>query len=188
MPEIPDLARPLGDGDVRLRLAAEWDIPDILIAYQDDPHLHEHLGQDRPPSGAQLGSAAERYDDDRLAGTSVELTILDGASDDCRGRVTVSHFNWDEQTASVGIWVAPKLRGRGVARRALTLVARWLFEICGLERLQLLTEPDNEPMLHCARAAGFKQEGVLRSYGVERGHRVDLVIMSLLPGEQVGAE
>ena len=52
MPAFPDLVAPLTDGQVSLRFASEWDIPDILIAFQDDPQLHVSLGMGRPPSGA----------------------------------------------------------------------------------------------------------------------------------------
>src|SRR6516225_8543725 len=46
MPPIPEFHEPLSDGQVVLRLAAERDIPEILIAYQDDPQLHVRLGED----------------------------------------------------------------------------------------------------------------------------------------------
>jgi [ribosomal protein S5]-alanine N-acetyltransferase len=85
------------------------------------------------------------------------------------------------------VWVAPQFRGRGYASSALTLAAGWLFAACGLERLALLTETDNEPMLRVAAAAGFVREGVLRSHTRERGRRVDGVILSLLPGDPRGA-
>ena len=60
MPAIPALAAPLTDGDLMVRASAERDIPEILIAYQDDPTLHVRLGLERPPSGAQLGAARAR--------------------------------------------------------------------------------------------------------------------------------
>ncbi len=183
MPPIPEPARLLSDGQVGLRLAAERDIPEILIAYQDDPELHRRLGQERPPSGAELGRSSERADGARDAGAGVTLTIVEPGSDDCRGQVYAVGFDWDHRRAEIGIWLAPQVRGRGYAARALRLAARWLFEACGLERLQILTHPDNEPMLRAAAAAGFMREGVLRGYERERGRRIDLTILSMLPGE-----
>jgi [ribosomal protein S5]-alanine N-acetyltransferase len=181
MPSIPQLAEPLTDGHVRLRMAAERDIPEILIAYQDDPRLHVRLGEDRPPSGAQLGSRSERAADELEEGTRIHLTITEPEADDCRGQLSAQHFDWHHMRAEVGIWVAPQLRGRGVARHALRLAAGWLFESCALERLALLTDLDNEPMLRAAESAGFVREGVLRSYARERGQRVNSAILSLLP-------
>ncbi|HUO74658.1 MAG TPA: GNAT family protein [Solirubrobacteraceae bacterium] len=181
MPAIPPLKEPLSDGHVTLRMAAERDIPEILIAYQDDPQLHIRLGEDRPPSGANLGTRSERAEGERRAGVRATLTILEPGSDDCRGQLIVHKFDWDNARADVGIWLVPQVRGRGFARRALTLAARWLFDDVGMRRLAILTEPDNQPMLHAARAAGFVDEGLLRSYGIERGRRVDLAVLSLLP-------
>jgi RimJ/RimL family protein N-acetyltransferase len=186
MPSIPDLREPLSDGNVVLRLAAERDIPEILVAYQDDPHMHERLGEERPPSGAELGRRSERAEADRAGGLAVSLTILQPGSDDCVGEIRVHHFDWVNARAELGIWLAPQVRGRGLAARALRLACGWLFDACALERLQLLTEPDNEAMIATARAARFQFEGVLRGYGRERGRRVDLSIFSLLPSDLGG--
>ena len=78
------------------------------------------------------------------------------------------------------MWVVPQERGKGLARVALRLAARWLFESCPLVRLELLTEPDNEPMLRVAAAVGFVREGVLRRHARRGKIRQDMVILSLL--------
>ena len=154
-PEIPELRERLSDGEVELRTSTEWDIPDILIAHQDDPDLHRRLGLARPPSGAELGSAAERDPADRAAGEGVKLTIVEPGSDDCRGRVETHGIDWEQGSAELLVWVAPGLRGHGVARRALRLAAGWLFGTVGLRRLVLNIEADNVAMLAAAEAAGF---------------------------------
>jgi RimJ/RimL family protein N-acetyltransferase len=186
MPLFPDLPERLTDGVVALRFSAERDIPEILIAYQDDRALHLRLGQERPPSGANLGSRFERAEAERAAGACVELTILEPGSDVCRGQIYTPEVDWHHGRGEVGMWVAPQVRGRGLAPRALTLTSRWLIEQCGLERLQVLTEPENEAMLATARAAGYRDEGVLRGYTRERGTRVDCAILSLLPADLRG--
>jgi RimJ/RimL family protein N-acetyltransferase len=168
---------------VTLRLAAERDIPEILIAHQDDPELHVRLGDERPPSGAQLGRRMEHAEADLEDGMAVRLTILHSGSDVCRGEVIAHGFDWENGRAEIGIWVAPQIRGQGMARRALRLATGWLFESCRLERIAMLTEPDNEPMLRSARAAGFVDEGVLREYARERGRRVDMAVLSLIPDD-----
>jgi len=180
---LPELDSPLTDGQVSLRLASEWDIPDILIAFQDDLELQVRLGLERPPSGAELGRAIERGPQERAAGVRAELTIVEPGSDDCRGRLDVHDIDWGHQRAALGIWVAPQARNRGLARGALALAGGWLFDAAGLQRLELLTDPDNGPMRRAARAAGFLEEGVRRAYERQRGRRVDLVCLSLLPGD-----
>ncbi|HET9101898.1 MAG TPA: GNAT family protein [Solirubrobacteraceae bacterium] len=181
MPAFPDLAGPLRSPVAELRVAAERDIPEILIAHQDDPELFLRLGLERPPSGAELGRRSEAEAEMRATGQGVRFTIVAPGSDVCVGQVDVHRVDWGEGIAEAGVWVAPALRGRGIAPAALRLVAGYLFESCGLARLELLTEPGNRALLAAARQAGFVQEGLLRGYLRERGRRVDVIMLSLLP-------
>jgi RimJ/RimL family protein N-acetyltransferase len=135
MPTIPDLPERLGDELVELREIAEWDIPEVLIAHQDDRDLHRRLGLSRPPSGAQLGSEVERAQDERLAGSSVKLTIVEHGENDCRGRIEVDGFDWEQGSATMRVWVAPQVRGRGYEQHAVALASQWLFTGVGLRRL-----------------------------------------------------
>jgi RimJ/RimL family protein N-acetyltransferase len=183
MPSFPDLAEPLQSQRVALRFAAERDIPDVLVAHQDDPKLYELMGLERPPSGAELGRRGENEPDERATGTAVAFTILAPGDDTCRGQLDVHHVDWDHMRAEAGVWIAPQFRGRGMASDALRLVGSWLFEVCGLARLELLTEPDNAAMIACAKAAGLVEEGVLRAFVREHGQRVDVTVLSLLPGD-----
>ena len=186
MRSIPAPPEPLSNGQIALRLAAERDIPEILIAYQDDPQLHIRLGEERPPSGAELGRRMEQAPANLVQGIGVTLTITEAGADDCRGQVIVHGFDWDNHRAEIGVWIVPQLRNQGVARRALALAAPWLFEACALKRIALLTEPGNEPMLRAARAAGFVEEGVLRAYRRGPGKRLDMTVLSLVPRDLTG--
>jgi [ribosomal protein S5]-alanine N-acetyltransferase len=183
MSSFPLLTEPLTDDTVVVRDYAERDIPEILIAHQDDPRLHVLTGDDRPPSGAELGRAAERESADRAIGERATLTIVEPGSDMCRGQIRVHPVDWDQSRAEVGIWLAPQMRGRGLGSRALRLAGEWLLGPCGLARVELFAEPDNEPMFHAANAAGFVREGILREYLRKRGKGVDVVIMSLIPDD-----
>jgi RimJ/RimL family protein N-acetyltransferase len=183
MSSFPRLAESLTDGHVTLRDYEERDIPEILIAYQDDPGLHLLTGEDRPPTGAELGSRAEREAAARAAGERATLTVLEPDSDTCRGQIRVEGLDSDHARAELAIWLAPQVRGRGLGRRALKLAAEWLLETCRLARVELLAEPENPAVIHAAQAAGFVREGVLREYQRKRGKGVDMVIMSLIPAD-----
>lgn len=183
MSSIPPLAQILSDDLVGLRWTAERDIPEILIAYQDDPRLHVRLGKRRPPSGAELGQELDAAPEERAKGIRANLAILELPADVCRGELTIHGIDWENKRALLGIWLAPRARGRGLARRALGLAARWLFDAWGLERVAMLTDPGNEAMLRAAKAAGFVQEGVLRSFNRSRDGRCDLALLSLLPSD-----
>ena len=169
-----------------VRLAAERDIPEVLIAYQDDPELHLRMDEKRPPSGAELGRRAEHADADRVSGRGMALTIAELDDDTCRGQIYVQHLDWENARAELGIWVAPARRGRGLGSGALGLTATWLLRDCGFERVQVLTETGNEPMLAAARAAGFSFEGVLRGYLRKHGARIDTAALSLVSRDLAG--
>jgi RimJ/RimL family protein N-acetyltransferase len=177
---FPELREPLEDGPVKVRVAAERDIPEVLIAYQDDPQLHRRLGELRPPSAAELGRRSENAQADRIAGRNLTVTIVEGEDDTCRGQISVHHVDWENARAELGIWVAPGWRERGLARRSLALVGRWLLGEGGLERVQIGTQPDNGGMIAAAEGAGFAFEGVLRANRLDRGRRVDEAILSLV--------
>jgi RimJ/RimL family protein N-acetyltransferase len=185
MPAFPEPTDALRTEVVALRLAAERDIPEVLIAHQDDPELFRRLGLGRPPSGAELGRRVEGGPSDRATGTALWLTIVEAGADVCIGQIDVHDVEWDHSRAERGICTAPAHRGRGVATDALRLIGRWLLRECGLERLQLVTEPDNVAMVAAARRAGFVEEGVLRGYLRERGQRVDVTMLALVGGDLV---
>lgn len=187
MPVIPVLTTPLSDGRVTLRPAAERDIPDILVAHDQDPRLYSDRGLKRPPTGAELGREMEAAAELRATGTSETLTILEGSSDECIGQIYLYDIDWDHARAAIGIWLAPAARGRGLASAALRLAVRWLFDEWALERIELTTLPENEGMIRAARACGFTAEGVLRDRDRDRGRRLDIAILSLLPGDVADA-
>src|SRR5437763_7144227 len=107
MPTIPRPPEPLTDGVISLRLGAERDIPEILIAHQDDPETYVRLGMERPPSGAELGRQFERAEAARLAGERVDLTVLEPESDTAIGGVDAHKIDWVSARAELGIWLAP---------------------------------------------------------------------------------
>ncbi len=183
MPSFPTLDEPLCGAVARLRPAAERDIPEVLIAHQDDPSLHLELGERRPPSGAEVGRRIELGSLERSAGTRLLLTITDLEDDECLGQVDVVETDWGQGRARLNIWVAPAARDRGLAGDALRLVAGWLVRDCGLERVQLLCEPGNAPALAAARAAGFVHEGTLRAHEVRGRHRVDLAVTAIIASD-----
>jgi RimJ/RimL family protein N-acetyltransferase len=89
---------------------------------------------------------------------------------------------------SIGYWVAAEARGRGVATDALKLASRWGLRQLGLERLELVTDPANEASQRVAKKAGFRREGLLRSYLQLPNGRRDVVMFSLLAQELEDAE
>jgi RimJ/RimL family protein N-acetyltransferase len=146
MPAIPEPPPRLSDELIELRAIADWDIPDVLIAYQDDRSLHLALGQQRAPTGAQLGSEVERSEALRLAGERISMTLVEPGRNDCRGRIDVFAFDWERKRAELTIWVAPDFRGRGFAAHALTLAIGWLKREAGLDEVAVVVAVDEDAL------------------------------------------
>ena len=143
MPPIPEPPSRLSDELIELRAIAEWDIPDVLIAYQDDRSLHSALGQERSPTGAQLGSQIERSEALRQAGEAISLTLVEPGRNDCRGRIDVFAFDWERKRAELTVWVAPDFRGRAFADQALALAIAWLKRDVGLDDVAVTAVVDD---------------------------------------------
>ena len=70
-------------------------------------------------------------------GEAATFAICD-ATGSCVGHVFVNLSSM--RRGSIGYWLLPEARGKGLARRAVKLVSRWALRDLALARLALLTE------------------------------------------------
>ncbi|KAK3042173.1 hypothetical protein RJ639_001293 [Escallonia herrerae] len=86
--------------------------------------------------------------------------------------------------AEVGYHLASKYWGKGIATRAVKLVASTIFiEWPHLERLEALVDVDNMGSQRVLEKVGFKKEGVLRKYYLLKRRPIDMVMFSLLSSD-----
>ncbi len=86
--------------------------------------------------------------------------------------------------ATMGYWIAASDRGQGVCSRALRLLSRYALDDLEVQRVDLITDPDNIASQRVAEKVGFQREGVLRAHLRHPDGRIrDSVMFSLLPGE-----
>jgi [ribosomal protein S5]-alanine N-acetyltransferase len=178
MPALPLPDPPLTDGDLLLRPWERRDVPAVTAACQDPeiprwtvvPHNYtERHARDF------IGATAA----DLAAGRELALAIVD-PDDRVLGALGLSNFDWPDLKAEIGYWVVADARRRGVGARATRLLAIWAITSLGLERVELLANPENEASQRLAERAGFTREGVLRRYRRRHGVREDLVMFSML--------
>ena len=177
---------PLTDGVVTLRPWQREDIPQLVECLDGDEEIArwlELIPQPYTEKDARewVDAVASFWRD----GTSAPFAVLDADTGRVVGGVG---FRWlpDERgVGEVGYWARRNTRGRGVATRATLLLARWVFDELGCERLQLRADDLNVPSQRVAEKAGFHREGTLRSvhYNPRHDRRVDFVMYSLLPSE-----
>jgi RimJ/RimL family protein N-acetyltransferase len=166
---------PLSDGVVTLRLPEERDLAAIERGIAD-PDVIRSFGRPTLTAERVLELNRRRWDE----GISATFAICDAAGG-CVGHAFVNLGN--SHRGSIGYWLLPEARGKGLATRAVRLLSRWALRDLALARLGLSTEPWNRRSQRVAERTGFRREGVLRSYAEVDGRRVDHVSFSLLPSD-----
>jgi len=173
----------LRDGDLVLRPWAEDDVPALVDAC-NDVEIARWIPVIPSPYTAEdarafiMGSsrAVPEY---TVPEHSFAVTV-DGVLAGAIG-MSVNSMNY---RGRIGYWVAASARGRGLCTRALRLLSRWGLDELDLQRLDLITDPDNVASQRVAEKVGFRREGVLRSHLRHPDGRIrDSVMFSLLPGE-----
>ena len=88
-----------------------------------------------------------------------------------------------ERAGELGYWSAPAARGRGLTTEAARLVVDWALdpEGLGLVRAHWMAYVGNWGSRRVAWRLGFRYEGTLRRFAVQRGVRRDAWVGSLLP-------
>ncbi len=166
---------PLSDGVATLRPPDERDLEAIDIGIHD-PDVVRWFGA--PDMAAAEVLALNRR---RWAAGSPTLAICD-QDDRCVGHVWINLARDDATIGSVGYWLLPNARGRGLATRAVRLIADWSVRDLGIGRLRLYTEPANELSQRVAERAGFRRVGVVAGHHRVDGRLVDDVLFELTPG------
>jgi RimJ/RimL family protein N-acetyltransferase len=182
MPEIPLPDPPLADGAIALRAWREDDVPAITEACQD-PEIPRWTVVPSPYTERDAREHLARSAQERRAGEALSLAIVGVETGRLEGACGLNRFDWANRSAEIGYWVAASARRRSVGTRAVRLLASWALEDLGLKRLELFTNPENEPSQRLAARAGFTREGLLRSYRERKGRREDLIVFSLLPSD-----
>lgn len=130
--------------DDALALAAAWADPEVA-RWTGVPEVHDE-------------GAARRWIEGDLArrqrGLSLDLVLVVGES--VVGEVGLVSVDPAAGEAEVGWWLHPAHRGRGLASRAVRLLAEWAVEELCVDRLVATCHPDNPASGAVARRAGFR--------------------------------
>ena len=172
---------PLGEGEIALRPWRDEDI-DAMVALCSDPDVARFTRVPVPYSRADAEAWLDALPDRLADGEGLRLALVLGGGEPV-GSIGLRIDPLDGDIAEAGYMVAPAARGRGAATTALRLVSRWALRDVPVARVQLSTHLDNDASQRVAERAGFRREGVLRSWEELRGQRVDLVMFSLVAAD-----
>ena len=167
----------LSDDDLALRPWTEADVAALVIAC-NDPAISHWIPLIPSPYTEEDALTFVRGDvrpEEQSLAMTLEGTVVGAIG------LGVNSMNY---RGRIGYWVAAPARGRGVCTRAVRLLSRWALDELDLQRLDLITDPDNLASQRVAEKVGFRREGVLRAHLRHPDGRIrDSVMFSLLPGE-----
>lgn len=183
----PVLRRPghaLTDGVVTLDTFTRDDVVDLVRAIDDE--ILRWLPLPDPYGETEARAFVEAPENAAAEGATLTFAIRrDTAPGAGRvaGAIGVSVSRPRTGEVEVGYWVAPHARGQGTARRAVLLLAARVLATEGVERLEILSHPDNGASRHVAERAGARFEGI-RRHGLPPPPRLDgndAAVYALLP-------
>ena len=177
------LPRGLSDGVVAIRPLTTADAAPFVRAFKDDPTLGVIIGSETDPTEEEIEKQAQ---DTPGPGRLPTLAIADAGSLKFLGSIGVYRIDENHRRGEVGFWLTPAARRRGVGTRAVRLLTGWAFDTLGFDRVELTTTPDNAATRRLAAGLGFKEEGVMRERDLERGRRVDILMLAVLRHEWRG--
>jgi RimJ/RimL family protein N-acetyltransferase len=165
-------------GDLVLRPWTEEDVP-ALVEACNDPDIRRLIPVIPVPYTERDGLAFVRGEVE--GSPEYSFAVAEGGS---LVAAIGMGLNSHRYRGHIGYWVASWARERGVCTRALRLLSRWALDELGLQRVELITDPDNVASQRCAERVGFRREGVMRAHLRHPDGRIrDSVMFGLLPGE-----
>jgi RimJ/RimL family protein N-acetyltransferase len=105
--------------------------------------------------------------------------LFDGKGLRILGGIGLSQVNAASKLANLGYWVRPSAGRKGIATRAVRLLARHALTQGGFHRLEILTALENRPSQVVAKKVGAQFEGLLRDRIWIRQKCVDAHLFSL---------
>jgi RimJ/RimL family protein N-acetyltransferase len=178
LPELP--GGQLTDGVVMLRPRQPGDAEDLFRLLQLPEVAATNFGGE--VTLERLTTSCERTAAVWLAGDNAAMVILDAATGEFAGDIGFHYFMRMLQEGMIGYSLRPEFRGRGLATRAVNLIARWAFEQAGVARLIAGTDPSNLASQRVLQRAGFQREALMRDrLPGENGKRLDDIQWLRLP-------
>ena len=111
------------------------------------------------------------------------LAIFDAQSGQYLGGTGINHIDRQNRLGSVGYWVRKSAMGRGIAPKAVRLVARFAFETLQLSRIEIAARPENKASRRVAEKCGAKLEAIARNRIVQHGRPYVAALYSLIPSD-----
>jgi RimJ/RimL family protein N-acetyltransferase len=176
---------------VLLRARTREDVPVLYRLSATDPAVHQVAAM-KPWVPRPLEHDLARFDkraaedpDPRHAAFTVEARVAAGrvAHGDVVGEASLWGIDTHHRSGHIGVTLAAEARGLGFGTDTVRILCDYAFRIRGLYRVSCETLATNAPMIRAATAAGFVEEGRLRSSVWVDGGWDDDLLLGLLASE-----
>ena len=165
----------LSDGVVTLRAVEVTDVA-ALMMWENDSSQWDTSCPAAPFSHRQMWEYASSYDGDIAASGGIRLMVTLQATGQSVGTIDLYDYNAMHRRASIGVFIAPGLRRKGYARRAVAIAVGYARHI-GLNQLTAEVAADNEASAKLMASCGFEARGTLKEWFRRGKSYADALIM-----------
>jgi RimJ/RimL family protein N-acetyltransferase len=159
---IPETLEVVHGAGITLAAFSSVDVDTLHNAFTDPDIRRWNPAPDEGDDHVEWVTEWFRRRNDWSSGDHLSWAVRDG-DDALVGSVSLFHVDLDQGDAELGYWVAPDVRGRGYATRAVNAAVDHAFSRVGLRRVYLFHAVDNPASCRVAERGGFRLEGTLRS-------------------------
>lgn len=164
--------RPFGDADADALFALHSDA--YVLRYWDSPPWSERSRAQR-----FIGACRTMAEE----GTGARVAIDRASDGEFLGWCSLSQWNPDFRSASLGYCFTEASWGHGYATEAARAVLRWAFDTLDLNRVQAEADTRNIGSARVLEKLGFQREGTLREDCIVNGDVSDSWVYGLLRRE-----
>lgn len=162
-----------------LRPALPGDAP-LLARWRAEPSVGRHQPlQDASVADLRTDLARQRPEE-IYRGRGERFQWIVSADGDPVGWITLAITSWEHGLAEIGYALTTAAQGRGILTQALHQLLVDLFTQTPIERIEARCAVENAASRRVLDKVGFTREGLLRSYFLLAGRRVDNVLYAIL--------
>lgn len=170
---------PPAHGTVVLREATVDDLP-MARDLATDPYVPLIGSLPAHATDAEALAWIERNRGRWAEGRGFSFAVAEAATGRAVGQLGLWLAELPKGRAEIGYSIMPSARRRGFAAAALTAATAFAWTIPELHRVELHIEPWNTGSIRTAERAGYRREGLLRSYQEIGGKRRDMLLYAAI--------
>lgn len=157
-----------------------------FYSYLSDPMVNKYVSEEDTPKSLDAAKEELKYWGNLFSNRrSVYWGIARKDTDMLIGTAGFNVWSRTHRRAEVSYDLARPHWGKGIMTRTLRAICDYGFSAMELNRIQATVATDNMASIAVLRKVGFREEGVLRQYGILHGIKKDFYMMSYLSKDVV---